>query len=107
MNFYAWTAASAETPQPVGRLLPNQFGLFDSLGNVSEWCQSWYDDKPPETSNLVDGDEGDGSYVFREFRGGDVLSPSATVIDGARKTSDYPFNLSETLGFRVVRTVPD
>ena len=36
---YAWYRAnSGEQSQPGGMLKPNDFGIFDMHGNVSEWC---------------------------------------------------------------------
>ncbi len=40
---YAWfTKNSDSRTWPPGRLLPNDYGLFDILGNVREWCQDTY-----------------------------------------------------------------
>ena len=53
---YAWTVFNSATGlhpvvHPVGRLLPNDFGLFDTVGNVFEWCQDRY---VPDRPGLCD-----------------------------------------------------
>ena len=45
---YAWHSRNSNRrPQPVGLKRPNDFGLFDVLGNMIEWC---YNPDPPHDS---------------------------------------------------------
>jgi formylglycine-generating enzyme required for sulfatase activity len=72
---------------PVGSFAANPFGLFDTGGNVSEWCRDWYD---PEKK------------IHRVFRGGGwYLSKPADLNLSSRAGGHQDFN-SPGLGFRVV-----
>ncbi len=53
---------------PVGKFLPNPFGLYDMSGNASEWCQDFYGDYQKE--NQIDP-TGPGSSDKHVVRGGD------------------------------------
>jgi formylglycine-generating enzyme required for sulfatase activity len=80
---------SSGTTHDVGLKLPNNFGLFDMLGNVWEWCWDLYD---PEVY---------GSY--RIFRGGGWSDGPRGCLASNRRRS-HPTYAIDDLGFRVVRS---
>jgi serine/threonine protein kinase/formylglycine-generating enzyme required for sulfatase activity len=116
---YAWTwLTSGDRTRPVGTLLPNEFGLFDVVGNVWEWCHDGplkgavndfapypegTKDRPaldPMPAKTVRNDTtlcylrgGAFDYAPAQARSGHRYAATASHVEG-------------TLGFRVVRTLP-
>ncbi|WP_341957410.1 SUMF1/EgtB/PvdO family nonheme iron enzyme [Microbacterium sp. LWH13-1.2] len=85
----AWTNADGvSTPQDVGGKLPNLHGLFDTLGNVWEWC--W---------DLLDPARYDD---YRVFRGGGFADDSWSVRASVRR-GGAPRMHHEDVGLRVAR----
>src|SRR5262249_8151584 len=55
---YAWYDRNAENrAHAVGRLRPNDLGLFDMLGNAAEWCQDRYYSYPETNEILEDAED--------------------------------------------------
>ncbi|MCX6500845.1 MAG: SUMF1/EgtB/PvdO family nonheme iron enzyme [Microbacterium sp.] len=85
----AWSAADGvRTPQDVGGRMPNLNGLFDTLGNVWEWC--W---------DLLDPARYD---EYRVFRGGGFADDAWSVRAGVRR-GGAPGTRQDDVGFRVAR----
>jgi formylglycine-generating enzyme required for sulfatase activity len=85
---------------PVGNFRPNLFGLFDTHGNVWEWCSDWHG----EYSNgrtVKDPTGPPGS--FRVFRGGG-WGNGAGNCRSALRDGISPENRINDLGFRVLRS---
>ena len=98
---YAWyDKNSNRQTHPVAQKRPNAWGLYDMHGNVSEWCQDWYDDYPTGTAT---DPKGPPTGQHSVLRGGSWLS-SASVVQSAFRSEDYPVVRCNDIGFRLVRS---
>jgi formylglycine-generating enzyme required for sulfatase activity len=99
----AWSRDNSDgKTHPVGQKKPNEFGLYDTLGNVWEWVQDWYDITYYSRSPKSDP-TGPFSGEYRVSRGG---SWRGVVRGHARVSSRYilkPNVRSIVVGFRCVR----
>ena len=89
---------------PVGSFQPNEFGLYDMLGNVFEWVQDcWHEDyrgAPTDGSAWLTGD-----CSQRGLRGGSWFTAPALVSTSARNRFEDTYR-SNSVGFRLVREIP-
>jgi formylglycine-generating enzyme required for sulfatase activity len=94
---------SGEKVQPVGKLLPNAFGLYDMHGNVWEWTADCAGSN--YASNLPQDFAKDWqSFCYRIIRGGSVLNyPKA--LTAFSKGQLTPVNFNMNLGFRLAKTL--
>jgi serine/threonine protein kinase/formylglycine-generating enzyme required for sulfatase activity len=102
-GMYGWRASvSIDRSQPVGRLKPNDLGLFDMDLNVLEWCQDSVREGFPAEWRDQRRDDAEGPPLVQD------TIPS--VIRGyLRSAWRWPRGLtfrSLWVGFRLARTMP-
>ena len=85
----------------VGSYQANAWGVYDTHGNVWEWCLDWY------TGSLAGGTDPSGavSGSHRVVRGGSWKHPAA-YCRSAGRSNNAPSDRYGNLGFRLVRTLP-
>jgi formylglycine-generating enzyme required for sulfatase activity/Flp pilus assembly protein TadD len=97
----------SQTSLEVGSLLPNTWGLFDSLGNVSEWCMHRYRDYQLDVQAGLSTDFEDmdvvKDHVNRVVRGGGYAN-NRQHARAAGRVKMRAFDRYPSVGFRVART---
>ncbi|MBP8979641.1 MAG: formylglycine-generating enzyme family protein [Syntrophobacterales bacterium] len=87
-------------PMPAASFPPNQWGLYDMHGNVSEWVQDGNGSYPAgEATDYRGADQGS----TRVFRGGD-WSHDAWSCRSAGRFAGHPAGGDNYLGLRLLRT---
>lgn len=105
----AWHYDNAQaTAHPVGKKKKNDFGLYDTLGNVWEWVWDVEDFKPyPDdvTDPVIGGLEWEPDGKSRVVRGGSHKETGHYVR--VQHRYQYPVDSGgDSFGFRPVRTLP-
>lgn len=101
----AWSGEnSGGATHPVGEKEPNELGLFDMSGNVSEWCEDSFAMYPKED---VEDPLSNAPTGYSVCRGGSIsdfpengYSPCLSVARGYL----HPISKLDEIGFRVVAT---
>jgi hypothetical protein len=75
-----------ERTAPVGRFAPNRYGLFDLVGNVSEWCEDWWNEQ----------------QRFRVLRGSGWHTDCVSCLLSSYRYPNLPDLRIDYYGFRVV-----
>ena len=106
---YAWFLKTSDDHLwPVGRLLPNEAGLFDMFGNGTEWCQERglpYPNDSGAHPMLMDREEGVDANSYRVLRGGS-FDVTSTSVRAAYRDGDRPGVDDRNVSFRPSRTYP-
>jgi formylglycine-generating enzyme required for sulfatase activity len=90
---------SSETSHPVGGKAPNELGIYDMSGNVSELCSDWYDRY--YSSEAQTNPTGPSSGTRRVVRGGSWNNDAAGCIV-VYSYADNPGSRFNNVGFRLV-----
>jgi formylglycine-generating enzyme required for sulfatase activity len=97
----AWFYNNCEgSTHPVGKKMPNGFGLYDLSGNAFEWCWDWFG---PDPSGTRTDPRGPDSGEQRAIRGGSFLG-SYWTVRACSRSCDYPGSTEYNVGFRLARS---
>ncbi len=110
LPLYAWYQPQArDRTWPVGQKRPNDFGLFDMLGNTVTWCQDrGWAYRPGEGGKPAEDEDDTRAEKEEELcmtRGG-TFNQLAFKLRSAARGGDRPWSRNDGTGLRVARTWP-
>jgi formylglycine-generating enzyme required for sulfatase activity len=104
MKDYGWCGEGFDNSgtKPVRGKRPNAFGLYDTIGNVSEWVSDWF--SPGYYGNGAKADPKGPSTGTEKSRRGGAFASDPKSCQSAWRESDLPSLKSSYVGFRVAYT---
>ena len=94
----AWYSSDTR-PHAVGKKAPNELGLYDMSGNVSEWCWDYYGSYTSASQTNPTGSTTVSDYHL--LRGGSIYSTVASCSTAARIHAQAAIYGHNSIGFRV------
>ncbi len=102
----AWYFGNSEKrTHPVGQKQPNVAGIYDLLGNVSEWCSDWYAPNYYKDENNQMNPEGPPLGKEKVVRGGSFNDYSGDRFRPSLRNKQKPTTKSADIGFRLVMDI--
>ena len=89
---------------PVKSFKPNQYGLYNMVGNVWEWCSDWFS-SDHSTEDINENPKGPSRGTNKSMRGGSYLCHESYCnrYRVAARSSNTPDSSTGNLGFRCVK----
>jgi eukaryotic-like serine/threonine-protein kinase len=110
---YVWCLPEGQTrTAPAATMEPNDFGIFDTLGNVYEWCFDRYGPYAAQKDKSLDKvfeDEPSTAPIdagVRRMVLGGAFDCLPSIVRAANRSPDTPDHSGDDIGFRPARTYP-
>ena len=87
-----------------GNKLPNDWGLYDMIGNVWEWTNDWRGDYPG--GSVADYYGTDSTSLYKVYRGGSYFESDTAAFRMSNRTYARPRESLAFVGFRLVLIEP-